>query len=405
MRPLPVLVAALVAALGVGAAVAIGSTTGNVACATTPAHTVAVDGSPVSTTPGDVECATAPTVTVTVTGTTTTATTTPTTTTTSGGQSYDQAISYTQTRPPFTPLREVDVASAAALKTALSNLRAGDLVKGTASFTVSSSSGTPLTISNRPASPAEIDLTGVSIAYTGSSDTEAVDVSNASNLYIFGGDITTGAKGGMGMRVFGSQNVLWWGWKIHDTGDTGLQVIPAKGPTDHDDFQGEITNVGLDYLAYDPHPEKGTGLHAANLWDSAQTNAFTNNRFAFYAHDIPVGACVEFGNDEGTAGGNILYLKCVNETDVATSQTGGNALQLWGKAMPAAGLDVKYLEGDNLQGEALRADAVSSSTGASGVTVEYGRASNTNQNPKMSDNTQPWDTKHGVVYQDVQPAP
>lgn len=78
MRPLPVLFAALLAALGVGAAVAIGATSGNVACATTPAHTISVDGAAVTTTPGDVECATAPTVTTTVTVTTTAATTTTT---------------------------------------------------------------------------------------------------------------------------------------------------------------------------------------------------------------------------------------------------------------------------------------------------------------------------------------
>lgn len=83
--------AAVLACSGVGAAVAVAGSGSNVACATTPAHTVAIDGSPVSTTPGDVECATAPTVTVTVTQAATTATTTtPTTTTPSQTYLFDE---------------------------------------------------------------------------------------------------------------------------------------------------------------------------------------------------------------------------------------------------------------------------------------------------------------------------
>lgn len=60
-------VAAVVAIAGAGAAIAIAGSGSNVACVTSPAHTVAVDGSPVSTTPTDVACVTASAVTVTVT--------------------------------------------------------------------------------------------------------------------------------------------------------------------------------------------------------------------------------------------------------------------------------------------------------------------------------------------------
>ena len=190
------------------------------------------------------------------------------------------------------------MSNASELQSAISNLQPGDLVKATASFTVSNSSGDPLVIKNRLSAPAEIDLTGVKIVYTGTQQLDGVWVNNASNLYIFGGDISTSDTGGVCLRVYGSQHVLWWGFTAHDCGGTGFQAQAIGGPVDHDDFQGTIWKVGQN-LAWDPHAEKGTGLHAANLWDANQTGNFTNNRFAFYAHDIPTGACVEFGNNQG----------------------------------------------------------------------------------------------------------
>ena len=335
----------------------------------------------------------------------TTTTGTTTTTPSGGGDTYDQAIAYTQTRPSFNPSRTVGVASASALQSAISNLQPGDLVKATASFTVSNSSSPALVIKNRLSAPAEIDLTGVRIVYTGTQQVNAVWLNNASNLYIFGGDISTSDTGGVCLRVYGSQHVLWWGFNLHDCGATGFQAQAIGGPVDHDDFQGTIWKVGQN-LAWDPHTEKGTGLHGANLWDANQTNAFTNNRFAFYAHDISVGACVEYGNNQGVATGNVLYLKCVNETEVAQTQTGGNALQLWGNIdnTTKATLKVKYLEGNNLQGFAYRDAGLSSGTDASGISIEYGRASSTNQNPRYAGQS-PWDLSAGVVYKALQPAP
>jgi hypothetical protein len=319
----------------------------------------------------------------------------------SAGKTYGKAIAYTRKRPAFTPRRTVNVRSAAQLLAAIANLQPGDLIKATASFTVSNSAAPALTIKNRLSAPAEIDLTGVKLVYTGTQQVNAVWLNNANNLYIFGGDISTSDTGGVCLRVYGSQHVLWWGFTAHDCGATGFQAQAIGGPVDHDDFQGTIWKVGQ-HLAWDPHAEAGTGLHAANLWDANQTGAFTNNRFAFYAHDIPVGACVQFGNNQGVATGNILYLKCVNATDVARKQTGGNALQIWGDTN-RLGLDVKYLEGKNLQGFCLR-NGISSGQTAKGVIVEYGRGSNTNQNPPYAGQG-PWDSSGDVGYKRVRPAP
>ena len=319
-----------------------------------------------------------------------------------GGETYQKATSYTRKRPAFTPRRTVSVSSASELQSAISNLQPGDLVKATARFTVSNSSSAALVIKNA-FGPREIDLAGVKIVYTGTEQDNGVWLNNAKNLYIFGGDISTSDTGGVCLRDYGSQHVLWWGFTAHDCGGTGFQAQAIGGPVDHNDFQGTIWKVGQN-LAWDPHAEKGTGLHAANLWDANQTGNFTNNRFAFYAHDIPVGACVEFGNNQPSsqATGNVLYLKCVNATNVAKMQTGGNALQIWGDTN-TLGLDVKYLEAHNLQGFGLRA-GISSGQTAKGVTIEYGRATHTNQNPRYA-RQGPWDSGDNVVYKRVRPAP
>jgi hypothetical protein len=339
------------------------------------------------------------------TGTTTTSTTSTTTTGTTttpsgGGETYDQAISYTQTRPSFAPTRTVGVSSASELRSALSNLQPGDLVEATASFTVNGQTR----ISNRLSAPAELDLTGVSFVYSGGQDYNAVWLDNAQNLYIFGGDTSTSDTGGGCISDYGSQHVLWWGFTAHDCGGDGFDAQAIGGPVDHNDFQGTIWNVGQN-LAWDPHSEKGTGLHGANLWDANYTANFTNNRFAFYAHDIPVGACVEFGNDQPTsqATGNTLYLKCVNATELSTTQTGGNALQIWGDTNTLE-LDVKYLQADNLQGFALHDHGIYTGQTANGVTIEYGRATNTNQNPRYAGRS-PWDSYGNVAYKRVRPAP
>jgi hypothetical protein len=324
--------------------------------------------------------------------------------TSSSSPTYSNEIAYTRTRPSFTPTRTVEVGSASELQAALSNLQPGDLVEAAGSFTVS---GTTV-IKNRLSSPAELDLSGVSFVYSGGDNRPAVLVNNAANLYIFGGDASTADTGGQGILVYGSQHVLWWGFTIHDTGSTGFAARAINGPVDHDDFQGTIWKIGQ-HLAWDTHcvNECGTGLHGANLWDGATAGNFTNNRFAFYAHDIPTGACVEFGNDQpaSQATGNVLYLKCVNETEVAERQTGGNALQTWGDTNKLE-LDVKYLEGHNLEGAAVYAWGNHGGQSDKGVTVEYGRASHTNLNPHVeAKQPTPWDVKHGIVYKNVQPTP
>jgi hypothetical protein len=336
----------------------------------------------------------------TVTSTTTTATTT--TTSGSGDPTYDSEIAYTQSPPAFTPSRTIDVSSGSELKTALANLQAGDLVKATTSFTVSGET----IIGNRLSAPAELDLTGVTFDYGGGANVPAVYLNDPSNLRIFGGTATTEKTGGFCIVAHGAQHVLWWGFYVHDCGNSGVYLATIQAPFTDNDFQGEITRAGLN-LNWDPHAEKGTGLHAALLWDSSTyTYDYSGNRFAFYIHDQPSGAGISYGSGAAAPNmaGNVIIEKAANLTDVALSQCGGNGLQFWGAG--GYGVDVKYLEVNTAEGRAL--DAVGTwSSNLQGVKLEYGRASNTNLNTQMNESspTLPWDIWHGIVYQDATPTP
>lgn len=316
----------------------------------------------------------------------------------STANTYNHVIAYTRHRPAFTAKRTIAVRNAAELEAAISNLRPGDLVKATTRFRVTGG----MVIRNRLAAPAELDLSGVSFVYSGGYNVQAVLINNARNLYIYGGNLSTAGTGGTCLTDHGSQYVLWWGFYLHNCGGSGFAAFtaPGSGPVDHDDFQGTITKVGQT-LAWDPHSEKGTGVHGAILWDAQTSYAFTNNRFAFFAHDIPTGACVELGNEQpaSQAAGNVLYEKCVNETEVAQRQTGGNGLQLWGDT-DNLGLDIPYLEVVHAEGRALETGGIDQGQSLAGVTVDYGRAVNTNLSPRFA-GQDAWDTYGGVVYKRV----
>ena len=145
----------------------------------------------------------------------------------------------------------------------------------------------------------------------------------------------------------------------------GLDLFPVGGAIDGCDFQGEIDHWG-GYITDDPHAEKGTGFHGANIAD-AGTGIVTDTRLALYVHDGPSGAGVQIGAP--SAGGRIsgvtLYLKAVNLTMRAQSQVAGNALQEWG-AVPI-GMRVPYLEANDLEGRASDGEGIYSGVSMAGI--------------------------------------
>jgi hypothetical protein len=314
--------------------------------------------------------------------------------------SYRHAISYTQERPAFMPVREIDVSSAAGFKNALASLQPGDLVKATAPFTVYGTTR----ITSQLSSWAVLDLgDDVTFDYNGGKNDAAVYLHNPSYIRIYGGMVTTDDSGGGCIVSHGMTHILWWGFYVHDCGGTGLGMMGANdgGPTANNDFQGEITKAG-ENDSWDPHTEKGSGQHGANLDDGGYF-PFEYNRIALDIHDQPSGAGIEYGASSGfPPQHNTIIERAVNLTFASTVQTGGNAIQFWG--IDGQSADIKYLEVSNAQGYGLFAGGMYSGTTLSGVTLEHGRASNTNLNPRYAGQG-PWQPTHGVIYQGVQPAP
>lgn len=283
-------------------------------------------------------------------------------------------------------------------------------MKASAPFTyTSTSTSSTITISARLSSYAEIDLAGIKIDREAMQPNAGVYIANASHIRIYDGEVTN-PQDGPCILDHASQYVTWWGFNAHNCGGSGFLALTATGPVQNDDFQGTVSYPGQ-YIADDPHQEKGTGYHCfGEFADAGSGYAFTNNRLALDCNHDPVGAAFAFGDSAdadlglGAAGEtNTLYLRAQNTTCVATLQTCGNGIELWGHTNQM-GLDVKYAEFDNLTGYPLFANAVSSGNTLNGVTVEYGRATNvmTNTYPK---GLQMWDKTRGEVYQDVQPAP
>ena len=157
-------------------------------------------------------------------------------------------------------------------------------------------------------------------------------------------------------------------------------------------------------LTWDPHTEKGTGLHCVNL-DDHNLYPFRGNRFAFHCHDIPTGAAIEYGASQRADPKpveNTIYLLADDLTDVAKIQTGGNGIQFWGVKGQSA--DIQFIEVTNAEGYALWDGGMNKGTNLKGISVEYGRASNTNQNPLYAGQN-PWSDRLGEVYRSVQPSP
>jgi hypothetical protein len=192
--------------------------------------------------------------------------------------------------------------------------------------------------------------------------------------------------------------VSWWNFAVHDTANTGVLVQGIHQPNSHLDLKGEISRWGLN-LALDPHSEKGTGLHGANLADSPY--GVSDSRFALNLHDGASGAGVEAGGRYSTDffSHNVLYLWCRNLTKVATRLTAGNCAQLWGRNV--IGNEFRFIQAKNLAGLPYETGGMYEGQSLSTDTVSYGRAIHTNLNPRVG--SVRWDRRYGTVFRHVLP--
>jgi hypothetical protein len=299
-------------------------------------------------------------------------------------------------RPAFTPARRIQVSSASAFWSAWNAIRPGDEIdvhgvtfSGEQSF------------NTRLSGWAEVHFdSGTTFTGTPGQNLPDVWIDGASHVRFYGGDLTN-PQGGAGVMIYDASYVTWWGFDIHGTGGTGLFVTGVHRANDHLDLKGTISRWGLN-LGFDPHQEKGTGLHGANLADAYY--GVEDSRFALHLENGSVGAGVEAGGktDGDFFRNNRLYLWCQNLTMRATSQIGGNCLQVWGEHVN--GNTVAYLEAENLQGRPYDANGMYAGQSLTSDTVHIGPASRTNLNPALAQTeagvgrSVRWDPRHGTRF-------
>lgn len=288
-------------------------------------------------------------------------------------------------KPPFKARRKVRVTTAGAFWRAWARIRPGEEIdvrgvafRGEAIF-AKRLSGWAVVRFGR----------GTTFAGTPGVNLPAVWIHDSARVRFYGGTVTN-PTGGTGMTVYDSSYVSWWGFTIHRTANTGLLVQGIHRADDHLDFKGSISRWGLD-SALDPHSEKGTGLHGANLGDAVF--GVRDSRFALSLQDGTVGSGVEAGGATSTDGfwRNTLYLRCRNLSKRAVRLTAGNCLQVWGDNV--VGNDFAYIEAKNIEGRPYDASGMYGGQSLASDEVSYGRAVHTNLNSRMGDVR--WDREHG----------
>jgi hypothetical protein len=245
--------------------------------------------------------------------------------------------------------------------------------------------------------------------FTGGAGTQlpAVWIKGSGGWRIWGG--TVGNPTGVGILVYTMPGPFTWtGFSVGQTGGTGVSVLPVGGNISNLTLAG-VSGSSSQNLSYDPHSEKGTGLHAWNLAD-ATGGVLQNSTFACDVLNQATGAGVEIETDR--VSNVVVFARARNLgfplagttwTGDAKTQVAGNVIQLWGGTAPGT-LDIRYAEGNDIQGRILETNGVYSGADLSKVGVAYGRATGPIlQNPVLSKVA--YTVKGGLKLGDALPLP
>jgi len=189
---------------------------------------------------------------------------------------------------------------------------------------------------------------------------------HASNLRLYGGEVSNAAQDCVRVQAgsadtSGPANIRWWGLRIHDCAGSGFSLQGTYYPNTGLDIQADIWACGQN-INFDPHSEKGTGLHGAYLGGGS---TISSGRFVFYVHDQPTGAAVSIGaNLENSR----LWVEARRISFHATYQVAGNAVQFWGDNN--RNVTVEDIEASALAGRVVETDGLQ---GGDGITIERAR--------------------------------
>jgi hypothetical protein len=202
----------------------------------------------------------------------------------------------------------------------------------------------------------------------------AVFVRGAGGWRIRGGTITNPAGGGILLYALPGP-FTWTGFRVRDTGDTCVSVLPVGGDVDRVTLQG-VTGTARPDLALDPHGEKGTGIHAWNIGD-ADGGLVENSTFDADVVDQATGAAVQIDTSQIGAHVDVsararhlgFPIPGTSWHGYARRQVAGNVIQLWGGTPPGT-LDLRYVEGSGIEGRLV--DTTGIAEGASLANVHVG---------------------------------
>jgi len=284
--------------------------------------------------------------------------------------------------PPPSVVGAITVSSASAFAAAIDDARAGDTINVLGNVRVPGE----FTGFDRVISGGVVNVVfqrGAGFTGMAGSQLPAIWLRNSGGWRIWGGTITN--PDGNGLLVYAMPGPFTWtGFTVSDTGDTCVAVYPVSGNIDGLVLKG-VAGTADPNLAFDPHVEKGTGIHAWNIGD-ATGGLVENSTFAAETRDQATGAAVEI--DTGQIGPDVtVYARATHLgfalpgttwTGDAKHQVAGNVLQLWGSSVPTGGrLRIRYVEGTDIQGRLVETDGIYASaapTGLATVSIDYGKA-------------------------------
>lgn len=229
------------------------------------------------------------------------------------------------------------------------------------------------------------------------------------------GAYVTNPMGDQGILAHGGDHLVVDGFHVKGCGGDGFSLFPASDGADvqYCFLRGEVEGFCMTTL-FDPHAEKGSGIHGMNLGDSA-AHVFHHNTVAVYVHDawtdpatgkqIGGGSCVEIGSNAPATSphDNVLYVKGHGLLWNAQTQTGGNGINHWaaGGTSTAHDNDFKIIEVDDMAGYGFHLNGTFQTLPAAAVGI--GRASQCCLNPLYAGQS-PWMKGPEVKYVDVVPA-
>jgi hypothetical protein len=291
-------------------------------------------------------------------------------------------------KPPPIPRDAVRVASSSSFEHALAKAHAGETILVTGHLRIAGEfSGFDRVIKGGIVKV----VLGPGVRFVGGDGKglPAVWVRRSGGWRIWGGTITN--REGGGLLFYSLPGPLTWtGFRVRDTAGGCVGVLPVGGNIDHLVLEG-LTGTAKPNLSLDPHAEKGTGIQAWNIAD-ATGGVVEQSTFAADVVDQATGAAVEI--DTGRIGpGVAVYARArhlgfalpgTSWNGNARAQVAGNVIQLWGATLKGT-LDLRYVEGADINGRLLDTTGVHPGADLSRVRVDLARVSGPIlQNPLLS---------------------